>query len=172
MPNPISKTTSRGLSWLRATTLCVFILGFVLGFSGCGGKQVYNYLRQDAEVKVDKVIAFWPDKLIVKRKAFEIVISVENLYKDDILLLLTDFRCEKGGVAGDLKHAHLGIGERNIDFKPNQLKRFEFACIFHDGATPPGEVKLSVLQVYENPSHDGKTRGKAIAKNLVWIGKQ
>lgn len=98
---------------------------------------------------------------------FDLNLSIHNEDGDKgLIVFLSDMGCERGKVRGELKHTFFNTGERTIDFKPNQTKSFNLVCKV-EGKTA-GDFKLSINRAYDNPSLDGKTVGKVIAKNLTW----
>lgn len=94
-----------------------------------------------------------------------LVLHNENPEKG-IIVFLSDMSCKRGNIAGSLKHTFFNTGERTIDFKPNETKEMTLVCKTEGSAN--GDFKLAVAKVYENPSLDGKTVGKVVAKDLSW----
>lgn len=98
---------------------------------------------------------------------YDLAMNVHNDESDKgIIIFLSDMGCQRGTLAGSLKHTFFNTGERTIDFKPGQSKDFKLVCKV-EGKTS-GDFKLTVSKVYDNPSLDGKTVGKIIAKDLSW----
>ena len=95
----------------------------------------------------------------------KMVLHNENTEKG-LIVFLTDLSCKRGNVTGMLKHTFFNTGEKVIDFKPNETKDFTLVC--KTEGTQTGEFKLSLSKIYENPSLDGKTVGKVVAKDLTW----
>lgn len=83
-----------------------------------------------------------------------------------IIVFLSDINCQRGQMTGSLKYTFFNTGERTIDFRPKQSKNFNMVC--NVPKKTKGEFKLTISKVYDNPSLDGKTVGKVIAKDLVW----
>lgn len=98
---------------------------------------------------------------------FDVNVSIHNENPEKgMIIFLSDMGCLRGKVRGELKHTFFNTGEKTIDFKPNETKSFNLVCKI-SGDTR-GDFKLSVSKIYSNPSMDGKTIGKVIAKDLNW----
>lgn len=94
-----------------------------------------------------------------------LILHNENPEKG-IIVFLSDLTCKRGNIAGMLKHTFFNTGEKVIDFKPNETKEMTLVC--RTEGAENGDFKLNLSKVYENPSLDGKTVGKVIAKDLSW----
>ncbi len=102
-----------------------------------------------------------------KGKKFDVSLNIHNEDTDKgIIIFLSDLGCQRGKVRGELKHTFFNTGEKTIDFKPNETKTFTLVC--RVAGETRGDFKLSVAKVYGNPSMDGKTVSKVIAKDLTW----
>ena len=102
-----------------------------------------------------------------KGKKYDINLIVhDDSDEKGIIFFLSDMGCKRGASAGSLKHTFFNTGERTIDFKPGQTKTFNMVCDTQSKATGP--FTLTIAKVYDNPSLDGKTVGKVIAKGLSW----
>lgn len=102
-----------------------------------------------------------------KGAKFDLNLALKNEDSmNGIIVFLSDLGCQRGEVAGSLKHTFFNTGERTIDLKPNQLKEFTLVCTAP--GSKKGAFKLSLAKVYSNPSMDGKTVGKVIAHDLSW----
>jgi hypothetical protein len=98
---------------------------------------------------------------------FDVNLSIHNEDPEKgIIIFLSDMGCLRGKVRGELKHTFFNTGERTIDFKPNETKSFTLVC--RVAGEPRGDFRLSIAKVYGNPSMDGKTVSKVIAKDLSW----
>lgn len=102
-----------------------------------------------------------------KGDKFDVNLSIHNEDTDKgIIIFLSDMGCMRGTVRGELKHTFFNTGEKTIDFKPNETKSFTLVCRVHGEGR--GDFKISVAKVYGNPSMDGKTVSKVLAKDLSW----
>jgi len=102
-----------------------------------------------------------------KGSKYDINLIMRNEKTDaGIIVFLSDLGCQRGEVTGSLKHTFFNTGEKTIDFRPHQTKDFNLVCKVE--GKPKGDFKISVASVYSNPSLDGKTVGKVIAKDLRW----
>lgn len=102
-----------------------------------------------------------------KGSKFDVNIVMQNDSADkSIVVFLSDMNCGRGAQLGQLKHTFFNTGERTIDFHPKQTKSFNLVCNY--GEKTKGDFKLSIAKVYDNPSNDGKTVGKVLAKDLNW----
>jgi len=98
---------------------------------------------------------------------FDVSLTIHNENPEKgMIIFLNDMGCFRGKVRGELKHTFFNTGERTIDFKPNETKTFTLVCRV-SGETR-GDFRLTMSKVYSNPSMDGKTIGKVIAKDLAW----
>lgn len=102
-----------------------------------------------------------------KGEKFDVNLSLHNESdKMGIVVFLSDIGCARGARSGELKHTFFNTGEKTIDFRPGETKSFTLVCRY--GEKVGGDFKLSVSKVYDNPSLDGKTVGKVIAKGMSW----
>jgi len=102
-----------------------------------------------------------------KGDKFDLNLSIHNEDSEKgIIVFLSDMGCLRGKVRGQLKHTFFNTGEKTIDFKPNETKSFTLVCRLH--GKPRGDFKVTVAKVYGNPSMDGKTVSKVLAKDLAW----
>ena len=120
----------------------------------------------DNKVTVKDVLSVWSEWIKDKGKKFDINIHLQNESDQGIIIQLSEIRCHRGGAQGELKHTFFNTGEKVMDFKPHEQKSFNLVCKI--GQETKGEYKLTVGTVYANPSGDGKTLGKPIAKNIEW----
>ncbi len=102
-----------------------------------------------------------------KKKKWDLDLHIKNENPEQgIIIFLSDMGCRRGSTVGKLKHTFFNTGERTIDFRPGQVKDFHLVC--DTGNESTGAYQLEITRVYSNPSLDGKTIGKVVAKNLKW----
>lgn len=102
-----------------------------------------------------------------KGDKYDINLSIHNENDEKgMIIFLSDLGCKRGGVAGQLKHTFFNTGERTIDFRPGQTKEMTLVC--KTEGSKSGAFELTVAKVYANPTLDGKTVGKILARNLNW----
>jgi hypothetical protein len=130
---------------------------------GCSHAVIIK--TEDSELVKDGV-AIKATSIQDKRKKFDIQMSVSNRTGKNIIFLLSDMTCTKGGVIGRILHTFFNAGERTIDMRVGQTKSFHFVCDFEDSVE--GDYKIVIRRVVENPSGDGKTQGKLITENVTW----
>lgn len=135
--------------------------------AGCASKQTFS--NTNSSVTSNPAIEITTLWLKDKGKKYDIEMNIRNVSSSDIVFFLKDMSCEKGGVAGRLKHTFFNTGERSIDFRKGQLKRFKMVCDI--GAEERGSYKIMISQVFENPNGDGRTQGKVLATNVSWTGQ-
>lgn len=140
---------------------CLLVAGFQIHASE---KYIPDPQNQMTAKNVVTVSVPW---IKDKGDKFDVNLNVHNDDSDNgIIIFLSDLGCQRGTVRGQLKHTFFNTGERTIDFKPNETKSFNLVCRL--AGEPRGDFKLSVAKVYSNPSMDGKTVGKVLAKDLNW----
>jgi hypothetical protein len=97
--------------------------------------------------------------------SYDVQFRVTNDNDDKgMIIFMSDLSCKRGNVTGRLKYTFFNAGERTIDFKPGETKEFKMVCKTEDHKK--GDFKLNIARIYNNPSLDGKTVGKIIAKGL------
>ena len=107
-----------------------------------------------------------------KGNKYDVKLRVLNVSKNDIIIMLNDMQCYRGPNQGALKHTFFNTGERTIDFRAGQVKEFQMVCNLNDAA--PGEHRIVVNRIFDNPESDGATKGKVLANKIEWkaaIGK-
>lgn len=101
-----------------------------------------------------------------KGKKYDLRIKLANNSNNGLIVMLNDLSCFKGEIMGTISHTFFGTGERTIDLKARETKEFNAVCKI--GVKVDGSYKLVVRRVFENPSDDGKTKGKILLKEIVW----
>jgi hypothetical protein len=113
------------------------------------------------------LIATWATWTKDKGTKVDMDFHIRNDSDGFIIVLLSDLRCSRGDVPGKLRYTFFNTGERTIDLSPGQDKGANMVCSF-DGQEVGGNVQVEVRNVFDNPTHDRKTPGVIIAKNIVW----
>jgi hypothetical protein len=122
--------------------------------------------ESDNKVTKPGVISLYAHWVKDKGKKYDIGYNMKNEHDKGIIVLLSEVHCYRGSSQGQLKHTFFNTGERTINFGAGELKSFNLVCQL--GAENKGEYKITVGNVYENASGDGKTMGKVLAKDVVW----
>ncbi len=142
----------------------ISIIALSLLMSACGHKKINTGSAETGGKKGLLVLsAEW-----VKDKGtkYDLNFEMRNESDKDIIVMLNDMECSQGDQHGVLKHTFFNTGERTIDFRKGQTKRFLMVCDL--GVKAVGAYKITVNRVYDNPESDGAQKGKVIAKDLVW----
>ncbi len=145
-----------------------YLVGLLLIFScgtGKGTRKLYKteHIGPKGDNNIFEVDVKWVKE---KGKKFDLRIVLDNKSDTGLIIMLHDLRCYKGNMKGKIAHTFFNTGERTIDLKAGEVKQFNAVCKL--GVKKEGVYKLLVRRVYENPSEDGKTKGKVLLKNLVW----
>lgn len=142
----------------------ILILAVLLSPRAHAGKVELG--ESDNKVTKAGVITLSADWLKDKGKKYDIAFRMKNEHKTGIIVRLDDMRCYRGETEGVLKHTFFNVGERTIDMRPGQLKKFTMVC--HVGDKSVGTYRIVVGHVYENASGDGRSLGKALAQDVTW----
>ena len=143
----------------------LFVAVSLLGLMACGGKKVV--MTEGNQAKADGVLGMTVAWVKDKGSKYDIRLTLTNERDEEgVIVYLHDVHCYKGALKGEAKHTFFNTGERTIDFKPGESKSFNLVC--RVGSETTGPVRINIARVYENPSNDGKTAGKVIAKNIDW----
>lgn len=143
----------------------LFWMIFFAALFGCSKK--FDLSPTDV-VEKDKTIQIQGLKIVDKGKKYNLRVNIKNLTQKDILLMLNDFRCKRGGIDGRVEHAFFGAGERLMEFAPQQIKEFNFVCILPYKIVS-GDYELTLIRGFDNPSRDRRTPGKEIVKNVSLV---
>lgn len=136
----------------------------LLSFMACGGKKIV--MTEGNTAKADGVMAMTVAWVKDKGKKYDIRLSLTNEREEPVIVFLSDIGCFKGNLKGEAKHTFFNTGERTIDFNPGESKTFNLVCRL--SAENSGATRINIARVYDNPSGDGKTTGKVIARNIDW----
>lgn len=112
------------------------------------------------------VASMWINWVKDKGKKFDFEMVIKNESDKGIIIFLYEISCDRGNRHGEVKHTFFNTGERTIDFRPHEQKKFGLVCRYDEETK--GEYKVTIGSIYDNPSGDGKITGKKIANNLVW----
>lgn len=99
-----------------------------------------------------------------KGKHYDVDGRIHNQTDQSILVLFGGINCFKGSLEG-VPHYPLWIGEQHIDIPASSAKPLKFSCKLGRKVSD-GKYRLAIRKVFENPSGDGKTPGKALAENI------
>ena len=102
-----------------------------------------------------------------KSDSFDVRLLLANQTDHDIIIMLKDLDCARGGYTGTLVHAAFGGGDRKIDVGPRGQKALTMVCLLDDGPET-GEYQIVIRRVFDNPNADGATLGEVLAKNIEW----
>ena len=140
----------------------ILVLLLIVGM-GCSSKKVLQKDNGVSKAGVIKVSANWVKD---KGKKFDIEFVIENIGDKGIIVDLNDIQCARGKRTGSVKHTFFNTGERTIDLRGGQMKIFGLVC--NIGTKAGGPFNMRITKVYHNPGDDGSSRGKVVAKNIVW----
>jgi hypothetical protein len=153
------------LKELQMTRIALVLTMVLLG--GCASKRTFT--GESASVTTNSFIDIQALWLKDKGKKYDLELNVRNISEQPVILLLSEMSCQKGGQTGILRHTFFNTGERTIDFRAGEMKRFKMVCDV--GTDAKGDHKITVGQVYANPEGDGRTKGPVLASDIVWTGK-
>lgn len=145
-----------------------FVLSFILCAVSLAASAEDRFIPDpENQMKAKDIMSVWVAWIKNKGEKYDLNINMRNENPDKAyIVFLSDMGCKRGKVRGQLKHTFFNTGERTIDFKPNEAKDFNLVCKTVGGRS--GDFQLSISRIYENPSMDGKTVGKVVAKDLTW----
>lgn len=143
------------------------LLLLTLILASCASKQVLN-TEQVTVTKNDflNMNVLW---IKDKGKKFDFEMSISNISENDLIVMLNDFTCAKGNMPGTLKHTFFNTGERTMDIRKGQTKRFKLVC--NIGSKVEGDAKIVISRMFDNPNGDGATRGKQVGDKVEWTGR-
>jgi hypothetical protein len=121
----------------------------------------------DNKVTIPGVVTLYGEWIKEKGKKYDLSFAIQSEAPKNIIIQLSDMHCSHGDMQGELEHTFFNVGEKVINFKPHELKKFTFVCKI-GSKVETGEYKIVVDTVYENASGDGKTLGKGLAKEVEW----
>jgi len=129
------------------------------GFVACGGKKV-KVDESSAVTKADITLsAKWVKD---KKRKFDVSFEIKNGGKKDVLIAQGDIHCFRGDTQGILRG-----GDRTIDIRAGEARSVQFTCDEFKGDVP-GNFRVVIKRVFDNPNHDGITQGKVLASDLTW----
>jgi hypothetical protein len=120
------------------------------------------------EVAVDNIISIKTPVLKEKSGYFAGEFVLTNLSdSQSIIINLTDISCKWGDQMGLIRYTlPFNIGEKKIDIKPHESKTAKLRCNVQSSGK--GLKIVTISSIYSNPTNDGKTFGKMIAKDVSW----
>jgi hypothetical protein len=148
------------------------IVTFFILFASCSTIKI-KPVGDEALSEIKGLISLDATNLKIKSKYFAgrflIINQTSNSKKKKKLLVyLRDIKCFRGEQAGRVKNnIPFNIGEKYIDIDPSQQKALHLKCLF-PFSVDEGELKIVIEKVYDNPSMDGLTSGKTLAKDFTW----
>jgi hypothetical protein len=145
------------------------LIGVVISllFVGCASKKVFS--GDNASVTENSLLDIQADWLKDKGSKFDIELTIHNKSENDVIFLLKEMSCSRGPLVGQLKHTFFNTGERTIDLRKGQLKRFRMVCDL--GSKSKGDYVIQIGQVFDNPEGDGSTKGKVLAEKIAWTAR-
>lgn len=154
-------------SWARFFILTSAVAALGLG---CGHSKIdagaTNYVAKGGSAV--EVYAEW---IKDKGDKWDGEFFIKNTHSTGIIILLVDISCGRGSVSGQVKHSFFNTGERTIDFRPGEMKRFVLVCRM--GAdVEQGEFFLNIKRVSEDTDGQGKVGGKVLVENVRWAIKE
>ena len=153
--------------WAQSSLLIAAIVGAGLG---CGHGKIdaggANYV-----VKGGSALEVRAEWIKDKGDKWDGEFFFRNTHSSGIILLLTDISCGRGAVTGQVKHSFFNTGERTIDLRPGEMKRFVLVCRMGVDVEE-GEFFLNIKRVSEDTDGQGKVRGKVLIENVRWAIKE
>jgi len=101
-----------------------------------------------------------------KKGKYDVSLEVSNLNDKSLVFYYGEIRCFRDGQLGRLDYPFFGAGERAIDLKPHETKRFNYTCKTERTRKPGQAFKLVYGRIFENPNNDGLTSGRILGKDL------
>ncbi len=139
---------------------------FLSSFTISGAQASEKVMTDQKPVTAPGVASMWVNWIKDKGEKFDFEMVIKNESDKGIIVYLYEISCDRGSRHGEVKHTFFNTGERTIDFRPHEQKKFGLVCRHEEEAK--GDYKITIGSVYDNPSGDGKITGKKIANNLVW----
>lgn len=152
---------------MKHTLKHVLVAACLATLMACGGKKML--VSENNTAKAAGVLGLSVAWVKPKGNKFDIHFSIKDESESKSLIVyLHDINCYRGATMGEMKHKFFGAGEKVIDLKIGQTKKFTLGC--NHGTDATGPVRIVIAKVYDNPTHDGKVPGKVIATNIEWKG--
>lgn len=139
----------------------IFLVGFAMPAQSARDKVMFDSAAATAKGIMEARVQWIKDK----KNKFDFELVLTNLTESGLIVYLHDISCKKGKVVGEAKHTFFNTGERTMDFKPGQSKKFKLVCKLGVEEFSDKYV-VGVRRVSSNPNFDGKTVGKLLAKDL------
>lgn len=139
----------------------IFLLTLAMPAFSARDKVMFESAKASAKGVMEARVQWIKDK----KKKFDFELVLTNLSENGLIVYLHDISCKKGKITGEAKHTFFNTGERTMDFKPGQSKKFKLVCKLHTEEFSD-KYFISVRRVSSNPNYDGKTVGKLLAKDL------
>ena len=122
------------------------------------------YYPPDPVVYKSKVLRVFVSRVKDKGDKFHVISRIDNESNKPILVFFGGLTCFKGKKEGLPKYS-FGIGEQYINIPSGSSKTVKFWCELNQ-PVQQGRYRVVIKKVFDNPSGDGRTPGKAIAENL------
>lgn len=145
--------------------IATFLVIFTLGISSAYAKREKRMLASTSTTKAGGVMEARINWLKDKKNKFDFELVLSNLKETGLIVYLNDIACKKGSVIGEVKHTFFNTGERTIDFRPGETKRFKLVCKLF-GEVQSDKFNVTIKRINSNPSNDGKTVGKLLLRDL------
>ncbi len=139
------------------------LVAFSVLLGACGAAK-YKTDGQH-KVTVKNKFSIWSLWVKDKKKKYDLELVLHNESSKSQIVKLGDVWCYRGKTKGRIGYSSFGIGERTIDFVPGQQKNLKVSCKTGEAG---GDFKVVIKRLFSNPSDDGATPGKVIAKDLTW----
>jgi len=145
--------------------LALFLVIAAVGTSCAHKKREKRVLASTSSAKAGGIMEARVDWLKKKKEKFDFGLTLSNLTENGLIIYLNDITCAKGNVTGEVKHTFFNTGERTIDFRPGETKKFKLVCRLYS-QVDSDQFKVAIRRINSNPSNDGKTVGKLLYKDL------
>jgi hypothetical protein len=148
---------------MKITNKLISITVLASAIVACGHKKIVT--DDTASIGKSGVMTVSSAWIKVKGKKFDQQVVMQNSSAGSEIVWLKDVHCSRGHVTGDVSMVNARHGDMPIWLRPRSTQTIVFTCDLN-AAEVRGPFKISVSRVYENPSDDGRTTGKVIAKDL------
>jgi hypothetical protein len=141
------------------------ILCSAVSVIACGHNKIE--MDSDASTVGDKNVLLISGSWIKeKMKKFDIRLTLAPQGSDNEIVWLKDIQCSRGSTKGEMSMVDARHGDLPIWLRQGTVQTIIFTCDL-GAENVRGNFIVDITRVYDNPSADGRTGGKVLAKNLV-----
>lgn len=111
------------------------------------------------KVTVPGLITLYASWVKDKGEKYDVGFHFKNESESNFIIQLKEAHCYRGKTIGELKD------DKTLALRSGQMKEQSLTCVVPDKS---GEYSVTIGKIYENPTGDGKTLGKVLAKEVKW----